>query len=382
MIQLARRLLCLCSASILFAVFGLATSGCSGDGDGEGGLATVAVTRGGIERLVIATGRIEPFSKVEIRSKVDGLIKTVAVDEGDQVSKGQVIIEIDKDILESRVREARAALERARARYEQAQIEASPSEMELAQKKHERLQQLFSTGFASQQELDDAETALTVAREVYRAKQAAVSMAKAELSAIQAALDRAENELRYATIESPLDGIVLSRSVDAGAAVASVASTMGTLLMTLADVREMHFVGDVDETDIGMVRDGMPARISVESYPGKKFHGTVKRIAPLGVEKDKIMNFEVEITIEDADFPLRTNMTADAEIIIETHENALLVPQNSLRYKRSQAYVEVPDNTQEAGRRPVDVVLGISGTNFSEVLSGLKENDRVIVPAE
>jgi HlyD family secretion protein len=342
----------------------------------------VAVTRGGIERLVIATGRIEPFSKVEIRSKVDGLIKTVAVDEGDQVSKGQVIIEIDKDILESRVREARAALERARARYEQAQIEASPSEMELAQKKHERLQQLFSTGFASQQELDDAETALTVAREVYRAKQAAVSMAKAELSAIQAALDRAENELRYATIESPLDGIVLSRSVDAGAAVASVASTMGTLLMTLADVREMHFVGDVDETDIGMVRDGMPARISVESYPGKKFHGTVKRIAPLGVEKDKIMNFEVEITIEDADFPLRTNMTADAEIIIETHENALLVPQNSLRYKRSQAYVEVPDNTQEAGRRPVDVVLGISGTNFSEVLSGLKENDRVIVPAE
>ncbi len=356
--------------------------GCSGKSSNEAPFKTVTITRGEIERRAIATGKVEPLSKVEIRSKVDGIIKTIAVDEGDLVHKGQVIIEIDKDILTSRVNEARSSLERAQARYQQAQIEASPSEMELAQKKYDRFQKLFAQGLVPEQQLEDTETALTISKQNYQARQAAVAMAKAELSAVKAALDRTEDELGYATIISPLDGVVLSRNVDVGSAVASVVSTMGTLLMTLGDTREMHVVGDVDESDVGLIREGMPARISVESFSDKKFQGSVKKISPLGAEKEKIMNFEVEITIDQTDVPLRSNMTADAEIIVEKHENVLLVPQNAIRYKRDQSFVEVPDKKDQTGKRSVNVTLGISGTNFSELLSGLKEGDQVIVPTE
>ncbi|MBI4832272.1 MAG: efflux RND transporter periplasmic adaptor subunit [Candidatus Lindowbacteria bacterium] len=363
----------------IIAAYALSLAGCGGSDAGEINVKTAQVTRGDIEHRVIATGKVEPLSKVEIRSKVDGIIKTIAVDEGDRVSKGQVILELDKDILASRVREARGALERARARYEQAKIEASTSEMDSAQKRYDRLKKLFEQGLVPEQQLEDAETALTVSKDAYKARQAAITMAKAELTAVTAALERSENELGYATIVSPVDGIVLSRDVDVGSAVASVVSTMGTLIMTLGDVREMHIVGDVDESDVGLVREGMPARISVESYSDKKFHGTVKRISPLGVEKDKIMNFEVEVTITDNDVPLRANMTADAEIIVEKHQNALLVPQNAIRYDREQAFVEAPDRKEKTGKRTVNITLGITGTNFSEALSGLKEGDEVIL---
>ncbi|UCD57762.1 MAG: efflux RND transporter periplasmic adaptor subunit, partial [Candidatus Hydrogenedentota bacterium] len=345
------------------------------------GFESARVTRGDIEHRVIATGRVEPFSKVEIRSKVDGIIKTITVEEGDSVRKNQTIMELDRDILSSRVKEARAALEKARARHQQAQIEADAFTLELdsAQKKYDRTQKLFAQGLATKEQMEDAETALSISEQNRRAKQAAVFMAKAELSAVTAALGRAENELSYATIASPVDGIVLSRDVDVGSAVASVVSTMGTLLMTLGDMREMYMVGDVDESDIGLVREGMPARITVESYSNKKFHGRVRRISPLGVEKDKIMNFEVEVSIEETDVPLRTNMTADAEIIVEKRRNVLLVPQNAIRYRRKQSFVEVPDVEDPSGKRSVNIALGIGGVNFSEVLSGLKEGDEVIV---
>ncbi len=353
--------------------------GCNGARASQNKFETARVTRGDIEHRVIATGRIEPFSTVEIRSKVDGIVKSITVDEGDSVKKDHVIIELDKDILISRVNEARASLKKAQARYEQAQIEASTVEVESAQRKYDRIHELFNQKLAPKEHLEDAQTALTIATQNLRAKQAAVSMANAELAAVTAMLQRAENELSYATIVSPMDGIVLSRDVDVGSAVASVVSTLGTLLMTLGDMREVHMVGDVDESDIGLVQMGMPARISVESYSGKKFLGKVRTISPRGIEKEKIMNFEVEITIDETDVPLRTNMTADAEIIVEKHTDVVLAPQNAIRYQRNRSYVEVPDPKEETGRRAVDISLGISGTDFSEVLSGLKEGDEVIV---
>lgn len=364
---------------VLIVLVSLTSLGCSGADAGETELRTVRISRGDIEHRVIATGKIEPYSKVEIRSKVNGIIESIAVDDGDTVHKNQPLMELDKDILETRVSEARAALEKARSRHEQALIEASSVEVDSAQKKYERMRELLAEGLAPEEQMDDVETALAVANQQYRARQAAVSMAKADLSAAAAALERSENELGYATIVSPMDGIVLSRDVDVGSAVASVVSTMGTLLMTLGDMREIHMVGDVDESDIGLVREGMPARITLESYPDRNFEGTVRKIAPLGVEKEKIVNFEVEVAIEEADAPLRTNMTADAEIIVAKHENVLLAPQNAIRYKRNQSYVEVPDAGAETGKRIVDVTLGISGTDFSEVLSGLEEGDEVIV---
>ena len=364
---------------VLFATAAMMSSGCSDANAGETPIETARISRGDIEHRVIATGRIEPYSKVEIRSKVNGIIKSIAVDEGDVVRKNQALMELDKDILKTRVSEARASLEKAQARCEQALIEGSMVEVDSAKKKTYRMQELMSEGLVAEEQVDDVKTALAVANQQYRARQAAVSMAKADLSAAAAALERTEEELGYATIVSPMDGIVLSRNVDVGSAVASVVSTMGTLLMTLGDMREIHLVGDVDESDIGLVSEGMPARITVESYPDRKFQGTVRKIAPLGVEKEKITNFEVEVTVDQAKAPLRTNMTADAEIIVAKHEDVLLAPQTAIRYQRSEIYVEVPDIEAETGKRSVPVTLGISGTDYSEVLSGLNEGDEVIV---
>ena len=363
----------------LGAPWALAFSGCGAADADEKLFETARIERGDIEHRVIATGKIEPYSIVEIRSKVNGIIKSIAVDEGDAVHKGQPLMQLDRDILETRVAEATATLAKATARHEQALIEASTVESDSAKKKFERASELLARGLVAQEQMDEAETALAVANQQYRARQAAVSMARAELSAAAAALERSEDELGYATILSPMDGIVLSRNVDVGSAVASVVSTMGTHLMTLGDMREIHLVGDVDESDIGLVAEGMPARITVESFPDRKFRGIVRKLAPLGVEKEKIMNFEVEITIEAADMPLRANMTADAEIIVAKHENVLLAPQNAVRYKRSESYVESPDPETETGRRQIDVTLGISGTDYSEVLAGLSEGAEVIV---
>ena len=367
------------SLAISLALLCAISLGCGGAKAGEVDFETVRLARGDIERRVIATGRIEPFSKVEIRSKVGGIIKTITVDEGDSVRQGQVIIELDKDILTLRVNEAGAATERIRARYEQTQIEASAVELDSARRKFARMQELFAQGLAPEEQMENAETSLAIAEQNHKARQAAVSMARAELSAVEAALERAKEELEFATIVSPIDGMVLRRNVDVGSAVASVVSTMGTLLMTLGDMRELHMVGDVDETDVGLVSMGMPARISVESYPDTKFHGNVKRISPMGVEKDRIMNFEVEVSIDATDIPLRTNMTADAEIIIETRENVLLVPQMAVRYMHDKSFVEAPAPDEETGKRRVDVTLGISDAEFSEALSGLQEGDEVIV---
>jgi HlyD family secretion protein len=366
-------------AVLLIITFQSLVFGCDGARAGQSAFKTERISRGDIEQRVIATGKIEPFSTVEIRSKVDGIVKSIAVDEGDSIKKGEVLIELDKDILISRVNEARAALEKARARYEQARIEASTVEVESAQRKYDRIQELFAQQLAPTEQLEDAQTALTIAEQNLRARQAAVSMAQAELAAVTAMLERTENELSYATIISPMDGIVLSRDVDVGSAVASVVSTMGTLIMTLGNMQEVHMVGDVDESDIGTVHVGMPARISVESYPDKTFHGRVKTIAPQGIEKNKIMNFKVEIAIDETDIPLRTNMTADAEIIVDEHHNVLLAPQSAIRYKHRESYVEIPDSDEPEGKRAIDVTLGISDTDFSEVLSGLREGDEVIV---
>jgi HlyD family secretion protein len=230
-------------AALLIAVV---SAGCGQANAGEGGFSVERIGRGDIEHRVIATGKIEPYSRVEIRSKVNGIVESIHVDEGDVVHKGQALVELDKDILETTVGEARAALEKARSRHEQALIEASSLEVDSARKKFDRMSRLLAEGLAPNEQMDDAETALAVANRQYRARQAAVSMAKAEMSAAAAALERSENELGYATIMSPMDGIVLSRNVDVGSAVASVVSTMGTLIMTLGDMREIHMVGDVD----------------------------------------------------------------------------------------------------------------------------------------
>ena len=188
--------------------------------------------------------------------------------------------------------------------------------------------------------------------------------------------------MNYSTVVAPIDGLVLSRDVEVGDAVSSilVLGSSATLVMTLGDVHEVYVKGKVDESDIGKVTLGQPARIKVESFKDKTFNGKVTKISPMGVEKDNVTTFEVRVSVDNSSGELKPEMTANAEIVLEEHKNVLIVPEGSLKYdKNKQASVEVPDKNAKDGKREVKVKIGISNGSKTELLAGLKKDDKVIL---
>jgi len=211
---------------------------------------------------------------------------------------------------------------------------------------------------------------------------AKLRQAQAQVSQAKAQLAEKEEEFRNSTIVSPIDGTVLSRDVEVGSAVSSilVLGSSATLVMTLGDTREVYVKGKVDESDIGKVDLGREARIKVESYKDRTFLGKVTKISPLGVEKDNVTTFEVRVSIDNAKGELKSQMTANAEIILEEHKGVLMIPEASLIYdKDRKASVEVPNPSSKEGKKKIPVTVGISNGSKTELLSGLKEQQQVIL---
>lgn len=354
------------------------------------------VERGDLARSVVATGKIQPLAKVEVKSKASGIVKQLLVDYADSVKRGQVMAELDKEELLARVREMRATLlaaqaaeQAAQAAYERNQVEAEGPDLPFLKASMERAQQLFKDGLIAKSLLEDAERQYQMALNRQAAAlrsvavtRAEIARAKAQAAQAQAALDRAEEDLRNSTIVSPIDGLVLSRDVQVGDAVSSilVLGSQATLLFTLGDVSDVYVLGKVDEADIGKVYLGQPARITVESFKEKKFEGTVTRISPLGKERDNVTTFEVRVSIRNPGGELKANMTANAEIILEEKKGVLLVPESAILYDKDRnPAVEVPDPSAEKGKRKVNIKTGISNGVKTEVISGLKEGDKVIL---
>jgi len=150
--------------------------------------------------------------------------------------------------------------------------------------------------------------------------------------------------------------------------------------MTIADVSEKHFRGDVDEADIGKVHLGLPARIYVEAYPDQSFKAELTRISPRGREKEEIVNFEIRATINDPEDKLRVGMSADAEIILEEHDNVLVIPEGAIIYEGGKTYVNIQDDSVPEGMRKIEITKGISDGLKTEVVSGLKEGQVVVLP--
>lgn len=354
------------------------------------------ITRGSIARSVVATGKIQPRAKVDVKSKASGIVQRILVDYGDWVKQGQVLVELDKVELRARVREARAQLEAAQAAEQSAeaalqrnQVDAEGPDLPFLKSAMQRAQKLHENGLIARSVLEDAEKAyqlalnkqLSAIRSV-AVTRAEVARARAQVSQAQAALERAEEDLNNSTITSPMDGLVLSRNVEVGDAVSSilVLGSQATLLMTLGDVGDVYVLGKVDQADIGKIYLGERARIVVESFKDKKFEGAVTKIAPLGVEKDNVTTFEVRVSIKNPTGELKANMSANAEIILEEKPDVLLVPEGAIVYdKNRNASVEVPDPAMEKGRRSVPVKLGISDGVKTELVAGLKPGDKVIL---
>jgi HlyD family secretion protein len=354
------------------------------------------VERGDLAKSVVATGKIQPLTKVEVKSKASGLVKQTLVHYGDIVKQGQILVELDKEELQARVREAKAsllaaeaALESAHAAYARNQVEAEGADLPFLKAAMERARGLNREGLISKSILEEAEknyqVALnkqTVALRNVAVTHAEVARAKAQVAQSQAALERAGEDLRNSTIVSPMDGLVLSRNVEVGDAVSSilVLGSQATLVMTLGDVSSVYVLGKVDEADIGKVYLGQKARIVVESFKDKKYEGQVNKISPLGVEKENVTTFEVRASIQNPGGELKANMSANAEIILEERKNILTVPEAAVIYDQSRStFLEVPDSGSESGKRKIAVKLGISNGIKTEVVSGLKEGASILL---
>jgi HlyD family secretion protein len=338
--------------------------------------------KGDIARSVVATGKIQPLSKVEVKSKASGIVKKLYADYGDNVRQGHVLVELDKEELQARVREARAQLLSARAALERTKAEAQGTDLPFLKSAAERAQSLYKQGLISTSVVEDAQKDYELALNKHRAAQSSVSVNQAEVARAQAALERADNDLRNSTIVSPMNGLVLSRDVEVGDAVSSilVLGSQATLMMTMGDVTSVYVLGKVDEADIGKVYMDQPARITVESFKDKKFVGKVTKISPFGKEKDNVTTFEVRVSIDNPGGELKANMSANAEIIREEKKDVLLVPDSAILYdKDRKTSVEVPDPKGENGRRKVAVKVGISNGVKAEVLEGLKPGDKVVL---
>jgi HlyD family secretion protein len=354
------------------------------------------VEKGDLAKSVVATGKVTPITKVEIKSKASGIVKKLYVDAGDRVKQGQVLAELDRDEIEAQVNSARAQLlsaesnqKAAEADMKRAEVDAQGVDIPTLQRAYERAQDMAKSGVVSAAALDDAQRAYILAKnkqDVAKAQlvvnKAKVAQAHADVQKSNATLKQLEEQLSYTTIVAPIDGIVLSRDVEMGDAVSSilVMGSAATLVMTLGDTSEVYVKGKVDESDIGKVYLGQPARIRVETFKDKTFSGKVTKISPMGTEKDNVTTFEVRVSINNPGGELKAEMTANAEIILEEHKNVLQIPEGAIIYdKDKKASVEIPDPKAKEGKKKLAVNIGISNGAKTEVLSGLKEGDQVVL---
>jgi HlyD family secretion protein len=354
------------------------------------------VEKGDLAKSVVATGKIQPMTNVEVKSKASGIVQHLLVDYGDLVKKGQILAELDKQQILAEVNQQRATLEAseaaaraAQADLEHAKFDSEAPDLPMLKRAFERAQQMAKDGVVSPSALDDAQKNYELAvNKQQLAKANVVSataklrQAQAQVSQAKAQLEEKDEEYRNSTIVSPIDGMVLSRDVEVGSAVSSilVLGSSATLVMTLGDTHEVYVKGKVDESDIGKVYLGQPAKIKVESYKDKTFVGKVTKISPLGVEKDNVTTFEVRVSIDNAKGELKSQMTANAEIILEEHKGVLMIPEGSILYdKDRKASVEIPDPNGKDGRKKIALSVGISNGSKTEVLSGLKEGQQVIL---
>jgi HlyD family secretion protein len=355
------------------------------------------VERGTMVKSVVATGKVEPITKIEIKSKANGIIKALNADIDLTVKEGDILVELDKEQLAAALRgaeanllAARASLEAAEAQMQKNRVEAEGPDAEFARRAYERAQSLYSQHLIAQSTLDDAHSLVDVADNRKRAaqsqlgvSQAKVAEARAQVAQAKAAAERAAEDVANATIRAPIRGTVLSRDVEIGSPVSSILNlgANATLVMTLGDITQVFVRGKVDEADIGRVRLGQQARIRVETFKDKTFNGRVTQISPMGVEKDNVTNFEVRVSIDNPGKELKANMTANAEIVLEEHAGSLIVPESAITYDaQKNAFAEVQAPGSKTGLKKIPVKVGVGNGTKIQILEGLKAGDTVVLP--
>lgn len=286
---------------------------------------TQVAKRSNLSVTVTATGNLQPLNQVDIGTELSGTVDAVLVDTNDPVKKGQELARLNTTQLNDTITKSKASLASADARVKQ-----SAATVKEARTNLNRLRQLYQSSggkLPAKSELDSAAATLERA-------QADEAVAKTSVTSAKAELRSAETNLGKAIITSPIDGVVLNRSVEPGQTVA--ASLSAPTLFTLAeDLAKMELEVGVDEADVGQVKDGQQAEFTVDAWPGRKYPATITRVSLGSTQADNVVSYLTTLAVENADLTLRPGMTATATISTESRENALLVPNAALRFTPS-----------------------------------------------
>lgn len=281
---------------------------------------TEQIERGRLVVTVTATGTIEPTTQVDVSSEMSGVVRSVNVDNNSLIKKGDVLAQLDVERLEAQLGRARATLEASEARLTDAQ-----ATVEERNRAYDRQVSLRKKGFSPEQDLE-------VARAARDRAVAAVTSAEADIAVAKADVHLQEIEISKSRIISPIDGIVLKRSVEPGQTVAS--SLQAPVLFTLAeDLKRMQLEAEVDEADIGSVATGQEASFTVDAYPGKNFAARIETLEFSPQTTDGVVTYKAILSVDNSELLLRPGMTATAQITVKELSDALTVPNAALRYE-------------------------------------------------
>lgn len=351
--------------------------------------ATTEVRRGEVVQAVTASGTLQPVVQVEVGSQVSGRIAELLADYNDTVTKGQVIARIDPELFESDLAQAKARLRSARADLKRTEAVA-----ENARVQYRRSAGLLESGTVAAAEVD-------AARADWRSAEAQITAARAKVTEAEGAVARAAQSLAYTTIRSPIDGVVIARSVDVGQTVAASLQAP-TIFVIAGDLREMEVHTTVAESDVGQIAPGMAVRFTVDAFPEKTFAGTVKQVRYEAQTVSNVVTYDAVVAVRNEELDLRPGMTANATFVIDERTDALVIPSKALRYRPATAPARertngrgVPASTARGERRarpgnavwvlrdgaPVRVAVetGLTDGTTVEVTGGeLREGDLVI----
>lgn len=300
---------------------------------------TKEAEKGGLVITVTATGNLEPTNEIDVGIEVSGTVSSVEVDYNDHVKIGQVLARLDVSKLEAQVLKSKSALESARTMVLKSEANAKKTKSEL-----DRLKKVFETSGGKVPSLSEIE----VAEAAYQSAAAEVASAKASVSEAEATLKVQETDLSKAVIRSPVNGIVLDRAIEPGQTVA--ASFQAPVLFTLAeDLTKMELHVDVDEADVGKVKEGQTATFTVDAYPDRSFNAVVTSVRYGSQEVSGVITYETVLNVDNTDLSLRPGMTATADIVVQQVEDAILVPNAALRFSPPVTETKAAANNNSGG---------------------------------
>jgi len=325
----------------------------------ENKVATVKVEKRTIIEKALAIGTIDPEIEITIKSKISGVVKTLFIDAGSYVNTGDPLLEIRPDPTPLELAEAKR------------NVEMELIGLDNAQREYERAQQLKEKGFTSDKDFE-------VAQKQFEQAKVRLEMAKEKLALLEKGKIRIANSNIETIIKAPSDGFVLEKMINVGDPIVPLTSYQpGTALFAVADMKKLIFKGTVDEIDVGKLKEGMEAEITIGALPGRPVQGVLDKISLKARKQDNTTVFPVEIILTPNEGQvLRAGYSANANIIIQKKDSVLAIPERVVTFRSDSAFVNIPQGGQ--GKKEVYIKTGLSDAIYIEVISGLKEGEEIL----